>query len=106
MQHLYYLHVNIISTYSYISINTHNAFNKINIINGFLQPSGYLLKPFNLSDVENMKCSYVSLMSIDKKARGTNLRFIGLSEFGKPTVINSPSQSDLEWAFGQISGEN
>ena len=48
----------------------------------------------------------LDLMAIDKKARGTNLRFIGLSDFGQPTVINSPSQSDLEWAFGQISGEN
>jgi 3-dehydroquinate synthase len=46
----------------------------------------------------------LDLMSIDKKARGSNLRFIGLSDFGQPIVINSPSLTDLEWAFEQISG--
>ena len=45
------------------------------------------------------------LMAIDKKARGKELRFIGLSEFGKPVVISNPSEDALIWAFKQVGGD-
>lgn len=48
--------------------------------------------------------SLLDAMKIDKKARGSSLRFIGLSRFGKPEEIRDPDFSDLEWCYSQISG--
>ena len=48
--------------------------------------------------------SLLDAMRIDKKARGNDLRFIGLSKFGKPEVIHAPEIADLEWCYSQISG--
>ncbi|MEN9693136.1 MAG: hypothetical protein RLZZ330_780 [Actinomycetota bacterium] len=48
--------------------------------------------------------SLVDAMRIDKKARGNTLRFIGLSDFGKPIIINAPDIADLEWCYEQIAG--
>lgn len=48
--------------------------------------------------------SLLDAMRIDKKARGNTLRFIGLSDFGKPVIINAPDIADLEWCYEQIAG--
>ena len=47
----------------------------------------------------------LEVMSVDKKARGKQLRFIGLSDFAKPVVITAPSMVQLEQAFLKVSAE-
>lgn len=47
----------------------------------------------------------LDVMSVDKKARGKQLRFIGLSDIAKPVVITAPSISQLEQAFLKVSAD-
>jgi 3-dehydroquinate synthase len=42
-------------------------------------------------------------MSVDKKARGSLLRFVILDELGSPAALEGPSLSDLEAAYERIS---
>ena len=44
----------------------------------------------------------LEVMSIDKKARGATLRFIGLVNFGNASVIVSPTEEDLKWSFEKL----
>ncbi len=46
----------------------------------------------------------LEVMAIDKKARGNQLRFIGLEKFGSPAVITAPSIEDLESAYQKVMG--
>ena len=43
------------------------------------------------------------LMSLDKKARGNLLRIVGLTEFGKPVIIDGPDEAALEAAYRELS---
>ncbi|MDO5677744.1 MAG: 3-dehydroquinate synthase [Propionibacteriaceae bacterium] len=43
------------------------------------------------------------IMSLDKKARGSMLRIIGLTEFGKPVVIDDPEEAAMEAAYRELS---
>jgi 3-dehydroquinate synthase len=42
-------------------------------------------------------------MSLDKKARGNTLRFIGLTDVGRCQVISNPSETSLIDAFGSVT---
>ena len=42
-------------------------------------------------------------MSLDKKARGNTLRFIGLRDVGRCEVISNPSEASLIDAFGSVT---
>jgi len=44
-------------------------------------------------------------MRIDKKARGSRLRFVVLDELARPVVLDGPSEADLRAAYAAIEGE-
>jgi 3-dehydroquinate synthase len=44
------------------------------------------------------------VMKVDKKARGSQLRFVVLDELAKPVVLAGPSEDDLRAAYTAISG--
>ena len=43
-------------------------------------------------------------MKVDKKARGSQLRFVVLADLARPTVLAGPSESDLRAAYAAIGG--
>lgn len=43
-------------------------------------------------------------MSIDKKTRGSQLRFVVLNEVGRPTVLAGPDEADLRSAYDAMRG--
>lgn len=43
------------------------------------------------------------IMSLDKKARGATLRIVGITEFGKPVIIDGPDEGALEAAYRELS---
>jgi 3-dehydroquinate synthase len=43
-------------------------------------------------------------MRVDKKARGSQLRFVVLSDLAEPTVLAGPSEADLRAAYAAIGG--
>ncbi|GEP34061.1 3-dehydroquinate synthase [Nocardioides szechwanensis] len=43
-------------------------------------------------------------MRVDKKARGSQLRFVVLDDLARPTVLAGPSEDDLRAAFDVITG--
>jgi 3-dehydroquinate synthase len=45
-------------------------------------------------------------MRIDKKARGSRLRFVVLSDLAVPTVLAGPSEDDLRGAYAAIGGRS
>ena len=44
-------------------------------------------------------------MKVDKKARGSQLRFVVLADLAKPTVLAGPSEHDLRAAYDALGGE-
>ena len=42
------------------------------------------------------------IMNLDKKARGNALRLVGLSEFGRPMIIDDPDEVVLQRAFAEL----
>lgn len=46
----------------------------------------------------------LATMRVDKKARGNTLRFVVLSDLGKPTILEGPDEADLRAAYDAISG--
>ena len=44
-------------------------------------------------------------MKVDKKARGSQLRFVVLADLAKPTVLAGPSEHDLRTAYDALGGE-
>jgi 3-dehydroquinate synthase len=47
----------------------------------------------------------LELMRIDKKARGSMLRFVVLDGIGKPVMLEDPDASMLEAAYREVSGQ-
>jgi 3-dehydroquinate synthase len=45
----------------------------------------------------------LAAMRVDKKSRGGNLRFVVLTDVGKPTILEGPAESLLELAYARIS---
>jgi 3-dehydroquinate synthase len=45
-----------------------------------------------------------AVMKVDKKTRGSQLRFVVLDELAKPTVLAGPSEDDLRAAYSAIGG--
>ncbi|NYD42079.1 3-dehydroquinate synthase [Nocardioides panaciterrulae] len=45
----------------------------------------------------------LAAMRVDKKARGSQLRFVVLRDLGRPTVLAGPSEEDLRGAFAALS---
>ncbi len=45
-----------------------------------------------------------AVMKVDKKARGSQLRFVVLDDVAKPVVLAGPSDDDLRAAYAAISG--
>jgi 3-dehydroquinate synthase len=45
----------------------------------------------------------LAAMRVDKKARGSQLRFVVLRDLGRPTVRAGPSEEDLRGAFAALS---
>ena len=45
-----------------------------------------------------------AVMKVDKKTRGSVLRFIALRDVGRPAVLEGPSEDDLRAAYDRISG--
>lgn len=45
-------------------------------------------------------------MSVDKKSRGSTLRFVLLSELGRPQVVAGPPEDALERAYAALAGES
>jgi 3-dehydroquinate synthase len=45
-----------------------------------------------------------SVMKVDKKARGSQLRFVVLDELAKPAVLAGPSEDDLRAAYAALDG--
>ncbi|WP_134741648.1 3-dehydroquinate synthase [Nocardioides sp. 503] len=43
-------------------------------------------------------------MAVDKKSRGSQLRFVVLEDVGRPVILAGPSEEDLRTAFGVVSG--
>ncbi len=43
------------------------------------------------------------LMSLDKKARGSSLRLVGLRALGEPVILNSPEESVLTQSFDRLA---
>lgn len=43
------------------------------------------------------------LMSLDKKARGATLRIVGITEFGKPVIIDAPDEKAMVAAYREVS---
>lgn len=44
------------------------------------------------------------IMNLDKKARGTTLRLVGLASFGTPVIIEAPPEPVLEQAYAELRG--
>jgi 3-dehydroquinate synthase len=44
-------------------------------------------------------------MRVDKKARGSRLRFVVLDDLARPVVLDGPSEADLRAAYAAIEGE-
>jgi 3-dehydroquinate synthase len=44
-------------------------------------------------------------MSVDKKARGSQLRFVALRGVGDPVVLAGPDEADLRAAYDVIKGD-
>ena len=44
-------------------------------------------------------------MRIDKKARGSRLRFVVLEDLARPVVLDGPAEADLRAAYAAIGGE-
>ena len=44
-------------------------------------------------------------MSVDKKSRGSTLRFVLLSELGRPQIVAGPPEEALESAYAALGGE-
>jgi 3-dehydroquinate synthase len=45
-------------------------------------------------------------MSVDKKSRGSTLRFVLLSELGHPEIVAGPSEEALASAFAALGGRS
>ena len=45
---------------------------------------------------------FLATMSVDKKARGANLRFVVLEGLGRPTTVTNPPIADLQAAFEKV----
>jgi len=45
-----------------------------------------------------------AVMKVDKKARGSQLRFVVLDDLAKPVVLAGPAEDDLRSAYSAISG--
>jgi 3-dehydroquinate synthase len=45
-----------------------------------------------------------AVMKVDKKARGSQLRFVVLDDLARPTVLAGPSEADLRAAYAAIGG--
>jgi 3-dehydroquinate synthase len=43
-------------------------------------------------------------MRVDKKARGSRLRFVVLRDIGRPQILEGPSEADLRTAYERIGG--
>jgi 3-dehydroquinate synthase len=43
-------------------------------------------------------------MRVDKKARGSQLRFVVLTDLAVPTVLAGPSEADLRSAYDVLAG--
>ena len=43
-------------------------------------------------------------MKVDKKARGSRLRFVVLRDIGRPEILDGPSEADLQAAYERIGG--
>ena len=46
------------------------------------------------------------VMKVDKKARGSQLRFVVLDDIASPAILAGPSEADLRAAFDRIRGGN
>ena len=46
----------------------------------------------------------LAAMRVDKKARGSRLRFVVLAEVGRPRVLSGPDEEDLRAAYAAIGG--
>lgn len=46
------------------------------------------------------------VMKVDKKARGSQLRFVVLDDIASPAILAGPSEADLRAAFDRIKGGN
>jgi 3-dehydroquinate synthase len=44
-------------------------------------------------------------MRIDKKARGSQLRFVVLDDLARPAVLAGPADDDLRAAYAAIGGD-
>ncbi|MGL5824115.1 MAG: 3-dehydroquinate synthase [Nocardioides sp.] len=47
-----------------------------------------------------------SAMSVDKKARGSALRFVVLGDLARPRILSSPAEADLATAYARLSGKS
>jgi 3-dehydroquinate synthase len=43
-------------------------------------------------------------MAVDKKARGSQLRFVVLSDVGRPRILDGPDEGDLKTAYAVMTG--
>jgi 3-dehydroquinate synthase len=43
-------------------------------------------------------------MSVDKKSRGSQLRFVVLDDVARPRVLAGPAESDLRAAYDALAG--
>jgi 3-dehydroquinate synthase len=46
----------------------------------------------------------LAAMRVDKKARGSQLRFVVLTELARPRILAGPSDADLREAYERIGG--
>jgi 3-dehydroquinate synthase len=44
------------------------------------------------------------VMKVDKKARGSQLRFVVLDDLAAPVILAGPTEADLRAAFDRIAG--
>jgi 3-dehydroquinate synthase len=44
-------------------------------------------------------------MAVDKKSRGSELRFVVLSDLARPRILAGPSESHLRAAYDVMTGE-
>ena len=45
-------------------------------------------------------------MRVDKKARGSQLRFVVLDDLATPRILAGPGEDDLRAAYAAIGGES
>jgi 3-dehydroquinate synthase len=43
-------------------------------------------------------------MAVDKKSRGSRLRFVVLSDLGQPRILDAPDEADLRAAYAVMTG--